>query len=120
MSTSFLEMSFSYHRQRQRSVAAEKPSVASNADPSRITRDDTKRREVAANHFPACVNEKAPLFRTAPNREELLFSWRRGIRTRRFNVWHSAPYFTTRPRKRRKRRVRHWLLLSVSGLPRGC
>jgi hypothetical protein len=36
---------------------------------------------MAANHFPICTNEKAPLFRTAPNREELLFHGGAGIRT---------------------------------------
>jgi hypothetical protein len=36
---------------------------------------------MAPNHFPLCTNEKAPLFRTAPNREELLFHGGAGIRT---------------------------------------
>src|SRR5438105_8642428 len=34
-----------------------------------------------ANHFPLCIHEKAPLSRTAPNREELLFHGGAGIRT---------------------------------------
>src|SRR5437016_3541575 len=34
-----------------------------------------------ANHFPLCMNEKAPLSRTAPNREEQLLHGGAGIRT---------------------------------------
>ena len=36
---------------------------------------------MAANHFPLCIYEKAPLFRTAPNRRGLLFNGGAGIRT---------------------------------------
>src|SRR2546423_7082458 len=36
---------------------------------------------MAASRFPLCINEKAPLFRTAPNRRGLLFDGGAGIRT---------------------------------------
>src|SRR5438552_18267603 len=36
---------------------------------------------MAANHFPLCINEKAPFLGTAPNRRGLLFNGGAGIRT---------------------------------------
>src|SRR3954464_6506720 len=43
--------------------------------------DDTERRRMVADHFSLHVNEKAPLFRTAPNRRGLHFNGGAGIRT---------------------------------------
>src|SRR2546423_5286602 len=46
---------------------------------------------MAASRFPLCINEKAPLFRTAQNRRGLLFNGGAGIRTRvREKIDHSV------------------------------